>query len=126
VTRKRKNKIFQKPQIISLQEEINILEEEYLGAKEDLEDACIEYEAYDDEHVASTLTGELPLRDLHDLFSFESGKKIESNMELLTARKTIRQQVEKHTQDLNRLQFDLHQKKIDLLLAKTKILLDAL
>jgi hypothetical protein len=126
VTQKRKKKIFQQPQIISIQEEISILEEECLGTEEDLEDACAEYEAYDDEDVNSTLTGDLPLRNLHDLASFENGEKIETNLELLSARKLIRQQAEKHAQELERLQFDLHQKKIDLLLAKTKVLLDSL
>lgn len=126
MVRKRKKKIFQHPRVSSIQEEINLLQEESSGTEEDLEDAFAEYHAYDDEQIMESLTNDLPISDLHELLSFESGEKRETNLALLSGRKNIRQQIEKYSRELKNLQSDLFEKKVDLLLAKTKILLDAL
>ena len=126
MVRKRKKKIFHHPRVSSIQEEINLLQEESSGTEEDLEDAFAEYHAYDDEQIMESLTNDLPISDLHELLSFESGEKRETNLALLSGRKNIRQQIEKYSRELKNLQSDLFEKKVDLLLAKTKILLDAL
>lgn len=126
VKKKRNKKLFNNPQITSIQKEINSLKEECFGLGEDLEDYCAEYEAYDDEEVVGVLLNDLPLRNLQDFSYFESGVKIESNLNFLTARKNVRKQIENSFRDLQNLEFEISQKKIDLLLAKTDILLRSL